>query len=468
MSGRRTTMSFSPVDSPLLSSLFVSEGLADLFSDAALLKRVLRFEAALATVQGRLGVIPSAAASEIGRRLQRLDVTELDHAALAAATARDGVPIPNLMAQLRRRLKDSGSGAADYLHHGATSQDALDTALVLQLRDALPLLAGWLTETLGALARLAREHRNTPMLGRTRGRRAVPITFGLKAANWLAPLTRQQKRLEAMSERLLVVQLGGAAGTLAPIGGAALEVRRQLAEELELNITPIAWHTQRDSLLELAGWLAATAALLAKMAQDVILLSSEEVGELSLENGGGSSTMPHKSNPIICESILAAARASAELVATMYHAAIQEHERAAHGWLLEWTALPQLVAYAGGALERAAQLAASLKINAERMLENLRSGGGLALAERITFALAARVGREEAARIVAAAARSVQASEAESLIDAARRVSGESGRDLNWSELADLNSAVGAAPELTGELLATLAGARNEANDEQQ
>lgn len=452
-------MSFSPADSSLHAALFTDPELGPLFSDEALLGRCLEFESALARVQGRLGAIPEAAAARIAEALAATLPASLDLQRLAADAARDGVVVPGLVRQLRERLAvGDGADAADHLHYGATSQDVLDTALALQLKAALPLLRSRLTATVAALADLAREHRDTPMVGRTHGRQAVPITFGLKCAAWLAPLLRHDQRLAELEGRVLVVQLGGAAGTLAPLGDRGPRVRAALAAELGLGATPVAWHAQRDGLVELAAWLANVSGSLAKLAQDVILLSAEEVGEVAVASDrgepGGSSTMPQKRNPIRCELIVAAARACAAAAGSMQHAAVQEHERGTHGWHLEWTALPQLVAYCGGALAKAADLALDLRPEPQRMLANLTATRGLVLAESLAFALARHAGRSAAARLVAEAVQAVASGEAPDLISAARRLT---DAPLDWDDLADPTRATGSASAQVDELLAQVA-----------
>ncbi|HZJ10637.1 MAG TPA: 3-carboxy-cis,cis-muconate cycloisomerase [Trueperaceae bacterium] len=452
-------MSFSPADSALFAPLFTDLRVAKLFGDEAMLARMVEFEAALARVEGRLGVIPAAAGEELAGALSGLQLASLDIGRLAGDTARDGVPVPGLLGQLRERLRETAPGAEPYLHWGATSQDVMDTAFVLQLRAALEVLAETLEQTIDRLSGLARAHRLTPMLGRTHGRHAVPISFGLKVAGWLAPLLRHQERLDQLRRRVLVLQLGGAAGTLAPLGTSASDVRAALAAELGLGSSTVPWHTARDGFAELAGWLAAVSGSLAKVAQDVILLSQEEVAEVrESAGGGGSSTMPQKSNPIRSEMIIAAARANAGLVSTMHHALIQEHERATHGWQLEWTALPQMVAYASSALEKGAELAGALVVNEERMRLNLEATNGLAWSEALTFALARHLPRTRAAELVAESARRSR-NEGLHLFAAAREMT---DAPVDWEGLRDPAGSLGAAGELVDALLSQVEGRDDE------
>ena len=287
-------------------------------------------EIALAAVEGRLGVIDAAAAAAIEASLTGF-APDLDD--LTRGTAAAGVPVPALVAQLRRQV---GGEAASFVHWGATSQDILDTALVLQLREALALLARRLDAVIAALARLADEHRATPIIGRTRFQQAVPTTFGLKVAGWLAPLLRHRERLAELTPRLLVVQLGGAAGNLVAIGEHGVEVMEALAAELELGCPAMQWHSQRDGFGELASWLTLVTGSLGKLGQDVLLLAQNEVGEVREAEGGGSSTMPQKSNPIRAEALVTLARRNATLVGGMHQAALHAHERDGAAWQLEW------------------------------------------------------------------------------------------------------------------------------------
>lgn len=384
-------MSFSPLDSGLYHPLFTSAPMRQLHSDEAHIRRLVQVWVSLAQVQAGLGLIPAGAAQAIHARAQQF---RPDWERLREGTAQDGFPVIALLAQLREELPAS---AADALHHGATTQDILDTALVLGLRDALQLQDDQLQLLVQRLADLARAHRHTLMAGRTHSQQALPLTFGLKVAGWLAPLLRHQERLRELRPRLLVVQCGGAAGTLAALGQDGLRVSAALAHDLGLGEPPLPWHTQRDSLAELGGWLSLLTGTLGKAAQDLILLAQSEVAEVRWRGGGGgSSTLPQKQNPIGAELIVAAARASAALLSGLHQAMIQEHERGTHGWQLEWLTLPQLLGLGAGALERALRLADELEVDAERMRANVAASGGLMLAEALTFALAPHLGRAEA------------------------------------------------------------------------
>jgi 3-carboxy-cis,cis-muconate cycloisomerase len=391
-------MTLGTADSHLFSPLFGDPEVSEIFSEGHTIQAMLQVEGALAAVQGRLGVIPPDAAAEIEVGASRIAV---DPDRLQAAIEKAGVPVSELVRQLRAHI---GRPAADYVHWGATTQDIMDTALVLQIREVLNGLEPALEQIIRSLAGLADTHRKSVMAGRTHGQQAVPISFGLKVANWLAPLLRHRQRLGEIKGRLLVVQFGGAAGTLASLGSSGTAVQEALAAELDLGLPLTPWHTQRDSLAELGGWLSLVSGSLAKMAQDIILLAQSEVAELQESadpSRGGSSTMPQKRNPMISESIVAAARANASLLANMHQALIQENERATHGWQLEWLTLPQMMALTAGALKRAYFLSQHLVVDEARMQANMADSLGLMLAEALTYALApAHMGRAEAKELV--------------------------------------------------------------------
>jgi 3-carboxy-cis,cis-muconate cycloisomerase len=385
--------SFSPLDSQLYGASFTNARVADLFTDVHHINTMLEVETALARVQAKLGLIPEVAAVEIERAAQSLEV---DFAQLRAGIANDGFPVIELVRQLRAKVS---SGAADVLHFGATTQDILDTANALRIRGALEIIRELLEAVIAQLAQLARAHRNTIMAGRTHTQQALPITFGFKVASWLTPLLRHHERLRELEPRINVVQFGGAVGTLAALGNRGLEVQHALAAELNLNEPLMPWHTQRDNVTELAGWLALVTSSLGKMAQDVLLLAQFEITEVRESddaNRGGSSTMPQKSNPITSELILTAARMNATLISGVHHAMIQEHERGTHGIQLEWHTLPQMMALTSGALENALRLSENMVVNETRMLENVQASHGLMLAEALSFALAQHMSKPEA------------------------------------------------------------------------
>ncbi len=282
-------MSISPADSALYGALFSDPDMAEAFSDAATVRAMLDVEAALARVQARLGIIPEDAAARIANVAASF---EADIAGIAAGTEKSGVPIIPLVEQLRAAV---GGEAAAYVHWGATSQDIVDTGLVLRLRGVADQLAAKVETLSGLLAKLADEHRGTVMAARTRSQQALPTSFGLKAAGWLSPLIDHRARLEEIRPRLLAVQFGGAAGTLAALGERGIEVMEALGAELNLAVPAAPWHVQRHGLAEFAGWLSVVTGSVAKIAQDLILLAQSEVAEVRPGAGGGSRTMPQKS-----------------------------------------------------------------------------------------------------------------------------------------------------------------------------
>jgi 3-carboxy-cis,cis-muconate cycloisomerase len=423
-------MTFSPSDSKIYAPLFSEPQIARIFSDEQFVRYLLDVEAALASGQGQLGVIPAEAAAAIVAGAAALSV---DFALLQTGTEKAGLPIIELIRQLREVV---GEEAASYVHWGATTQDIMDTALVLQIRAALAVLEQSLFMVSKNLAGLAEQHRHTLMAGRTHSQQALPLPFGLKVAGWLAPLLRHRQRLTELKARLLVVQFGGAAGTLASLGEAGTAVQEALAQELKLAVSLLPWHTQRDNLAELAGWLSLVSGSLAKMAQDIILLAQSEVGEVreSADLGrGGSSTMPQKSNPIVSELIIAAARTNASLLSAMHQALVQEHERATHGWQVEWLTLPQMFGLTAAALSKDQFLSENLAVDEARMRENVAASNGLMLAEAVSFALAEYMSRAEAKKIVSEAV-PIVLKEKRHLVDVIRE---KTEAPLDWAALRD-------------------------------
>lgn len=431
---------------------FQDPGVADLLSDERYLQGLLRFEAMLAVVQGELSIIPTDAAE----RIQHVCTTlKVDPERLAAGVRRDGMPMIALVAVLREAV---GSEFGAYVHWGATSQDAMDTALVLQLRPAVARIEQTLLQVVQQLAQLAREHRSTVMVARTHGQQAVPTSFGLKVAGWLSPLLKHQERLSQMSERLWQLQLGGAAGTLASLGAQAPAVRLKLAQALDLELGDLPWHSQRDSLAELGGWLSLVCGGLGKITQDIVLLSQSEVLEvLEAAPGvrGGSSCMPQKNNPMRCEQVLAAARTVASQLGALHGSLVQEHERATHGWQVEWLNLPQMVALTAGALSNVSAVFKDLQVQPERMLANLKNNHSLALAESAVGALSHWLSRPEAQRRVRECAHCAIA-EGRSLLDVLRDSldTDQITHQLNWSRLSDPVHALGQAPQFVDAVLA--------------
>ncbi|MCK6627075.1 MAG: 3-carboxy-cis,cis-muconate cycloisomerase [Anaerolineae bacterium] len=431
-------MAFSPTDSKIYAPLFSDPDMAAIFSDEQFVRTLLEVEATLARAQSRLGVIPAAAAQQITSAATKLQV---DFERLQVGVEKAGLPIIELVRQLQAQV---GAEAAAYVHWGATTQDIMDTALVLQIRAALSLNEAKLLRLIKNLAEMAARHRDTLMAGRTHAQQALPISFGLKVATWLTPLLRHRQRLVEMRPRLLVVQFGGAAGTLASLGDKGVAVEQALADELGLAVPLLPWHTQRDTLTELAGWLSLLSGSLAKMGQDIILLAQTEVGEVTESadfSRGGSSTMPQKSNPIISELILAAARTNASLLASLHQALVQEHERATHSWQIEWLNLPQMFALTAAALRHALFLSENLVVNKARMQQNVAASNGLMLAEALNFALAEHMDRVEAKQRIGEAVQEALAQNRH-LVDVVRE---KVAAPLDWPALKDEANYLGSA-----------------------
>ncbi len=389
--------------------LFSTPTMSAAFSLEAHVRGMLAFEAALASAEASVGVIPREAALAIAAscRVELFDVAALYHEA-----ARAGTPAIPLVRMLTVRVEGD---AQKFVHWGATSQDAIDSALMLQMREGLDLLVDGLLGLCSACALHAEQHRGTLMAGRTLLQQALPITFGLKAARWLALATRQVGALHACRQHL-AVQLGGAAGTLASLGDKGLRVVELLAETLQLAVPELPWHTERDRVAQIAATLGVVAGAMEKIAGDVALLAQTEVGEVaegSAPGKGGSSAMPQKRNPVDATSAVASARLAIGMVPVIMAGMAQEHERAVGGWQAEWAAIPSLFRYTAGAVERVRDAVVGLQIDADRMSANLAITRGLIMSESLTMALATRLGRPEAYRIVQAACQQVIESDVE-------------------------------------------------------
>ncbi len=385
-------MAVNPADSLVFGTLYGSDAMRAVFDEQALFRRMLEVEGALARVQGRLGVIPAAAGERIAAAAGEV---ALDTGELAASVRRVGYPVVGVVAALSRAAGEAGR----WTHWGATTQDILDTAAALQMREGLALLRADLVATIGALADMAVRHRDTLMAGRTHLQQALPTTFGLKCATWLQPMLGDVVRLDALRPRVERVQFGGAVGTLASLGEGGIAVAEGLAGALGLGMPAAPWHACRDGVAEAACVLGLLCGGLAKMATDVVLLAQTEVDEVSepyLAGRGGSSTMPQKRNPIASEYILAAARVAQALAPVMLGAMAADHERATGPWQAEPLALPQAFVLAHGALLHGRALAEGLVVNAGRMRRNLDLSGGLIMAEAVMMGLAPRLGREAA------------------------------------------------------------------------
>ena len=384
----------------LFDSLFTTEPMRAIFSDARRIQGLLDFEAALARAEARVGMIPAEAAEAIAARCQ---VERFDLSEIARATAKAGNPAIPLIAALTEQVASENAEAARYVHWGATSQDAMDTGLMLQLRDALDTLDGDLVRLARACATLAGATAGTPVAGRTWLQQASPTTFGLKVASWLSAVNRQRQRLRQLRPRVLVVQLGGSVGTLAGFGALGIEVAAALAGDLGLALPDIPWHAERDRVAEVATTLGLLAGTLGKMARDTSLLAQTEVGEAfepDEPGKGTSSTLPQKRNPVGASVALAAATRLPGLVATMLAAMPQEHERGLGGWQAEWETLPEIVCLTAGALAQMTQVMEGIELDSDRMRANLDLMHGVICAEAVALALALSVGKPEAHRLV--------------------------------------------------------------------
>jgi 3-carboxy-cis,cis-muconate cycloisomerase len=386
--------------SELLDPLFGDPEISAIFAPRGQLQALLDVEVALAEALAGAGAIPEGAVGPI-RAAARAEL--YDPAEIAAGAARAGNLVIPLVRALTARVEGTDAAAARFVHWGATSQDVLDTALVLQLRAALPVLVGSIRRAADAAADHARRHAGTPMAGRTWLQQATPITFGLKAAGWCETLDRAAGRLEESLARASVLQLGGAAGTLAALGDHALPVASAMARALELTLPPAPWHAHRDRLADLASALGIATGGLGKIGRDLGLLAQTEVAEAFEAAPGGSSTMPQKRNPVGAAVALAAAIRTPGLVATMLGAMSQEHERAMGGWQAEWETLPELVRLTGGAARAVAQALETLVVDPSRMRANLGLTRGLIAAEAAGMALGATLGRARAHDLVQAA-----------------------------------------------------------------
>ena len=389
-------MPVNPADSPVFGTLYGSDAMRAVFDERAFLQRMLDVEAALAQVQARLGIIPADAAAAIrdAARVENLDTAEL-----AASVRNVGYPVVGLVKGLSRAAGEAGR----WTHWGATTQDIMDTALVLQIRDGFLLVRRDLLAIIGALGGQAERHRHTLMAGRTHLQHALPTTFGLKCAVWLDPLLGHVERLDQLRPRVERVQFGGAAGTLASLGEHGIAVLEGLAAELALAAPRAPWHVARDGVAEAVSFLGLLCGSLAKFAFDVILLAQTEIGEVSephVAGRGSSSTMPQKRNPIASEYVLASARGVQALVPLMQGAMAGDQERATGPWQSELLALPQVFVLAHGAVQHAHTIAAGMVVDAARMRRNLDATGGLIVAEAVMMGLAPHVGREAAHHIV--------------------------------------------------------------------
>uniref|UniRef100_UPI00398C5E5E 3-carboxy-cis,cis-muconate cycloisomerase n=1 Tax=Metapseudomonas otitidis TaxID=319939 RepID=UPI00398C5E5E len=380
----------------LFDAYFTAPAMRAIFCDQGRVQGMLDFEAALARAEARVGLIPREAVAPIEAAC-RADF--YDFSALAQVIATAGNSAIPLVKALGKRIAAASPEAERYVHLGATSQDAMDSGLVLQLRAAIGLIEADLAALGDALAEQAERHADTPLAGRTWLQQATPVTLGMKLAGLLGAVTRHRQRLAELKPRLLCLQFGGASGSLAALGEQAWPVAEALAVELSLNLPDQPWHTQRDRLVEFASLLGLVAGTLGKLGRDLSLLMQTEAGELfepAAPGKGGSSTMPHKRNPVSAAVLIGAATRAPGLVATLFAAMPQEHERSLGLWHAEWESLPELCCLVSGALQHALLVVPGLEVDAARMRRNLDLTQGLVLAEAVSIALAQRIGRDAA------------------------------------------------------------------------
>ena len=391
------------IDSLLFRDAFGTPEMRAIFSDRASIDRYVEVEIALARAESKCGVIPAEAARDIAARTRP---AEFDVDALKRETDNVGYPILPVVHQMAKQCGEAGR----YVHWGATTQDIMDTAVVLQMRAAFDIVGRDIEALRRILADLATRHRTTAMAGRTHLQQALPITFGYKAAIWRTMLDRHAERLSQLLPRLLVVQFAGAAGTLASLGDKGLDVQAALAQELDLSVPAAAWHVARDNFAEAVGFLGLVTGSLAKIAFDVMLLMQNEVGEAFepfAPGRGGSSTMPQKRNPISSELIVAAAKAVRQHAGLMLDAMMQDLERATGPWHAEWIAIPESFILASGALRQARTMLGGLVVDEARMRRNLDLTHGLIVAEAVMMGLAPHIGRPRAHDVVYGACRTV-------------------------------------------------------------
>ena len=395
-------MPFVAKDSDYYNNLFSTPAMRSVFTDSSHFEAWLRTEIALTKAQEQVGLIPKG----VSERLQKsASINKFNKSEMKAEFEKIGFPILPFVKQLTKLCDPE---TARWVHYGTTTQDILDTGMVLQIRDGLRLIEGDQTGIIQTLITLVRKHHYTVMAGRTFQQLAAPITFGYKAAVWLDEILRHQQRLQEIKPRLLVGQCAGAVGTFAPLGDKGLEVQRLMMEELGLGVPDITWHTARDRWSELVSWMAMLASTLAKIANEVALLMRSEIGELSepFETGrGASTTLPQKRNPIACEPIIANAHRLRELASSQMIAMIQEHERGALGQMhLEWMVMPDAFLFLSGALHHSRFILENLWVDIANMRKNLDLQGGLIMSEAVMMGLASKVGKSKAHHMVYAAA----------------------------------------------------------------
>jgi 3-carboxy-cis,cis-muconate cycloisomerase len=446
-------MASTVFDSDIFKDVFGTAEMRAVFSDDSTLRAYVRAEVALAVAQGRVGIIPANAAAAIAAKAGEV---ALDLAALKHDAENVGYPILGLVKQLSAKLGEAGR----YVHWGATTQDIMDTGVVLQVREGLALIERDLASVSAALASLAQRYRDTPMAGRTHLQQALPVTFGYKAAVWLSMVERHRERLQQLRPRALMAQFGGAAGTLASVAEKGLEIRKAYAEELGLAEPDITWHVARDGLVEVVQFLGLVTGSLGKIGFDVMLMMATELGEVFepfAEHRGASSTMPQKLNPISSEILVANSKAVRQQAGLMLDAMVQDFERATGPWHIEWIALPESFILTAGALAQAKFMLEGLVVDPERMRTNLAATGGLIVAEAVMMGLAPHMGRQVAHDLVYDACREALAKKSTlfEVLDALPAVK-KALDTAALKRLCDPANYLGAAAAMTDRVLARL------------
>ena len=440
-------------DSILFRDAFGTPAMREVFSDFRLISRYAEVEIALAKAEARCGVIPAQAAEEIARHT---NVAAFDFDLLRQETDIVGYPILPLVHQMARQCGEAGR----YVHWGATTQDIMDTAVILQVRDGLKIIEEDIIALRVILADLSKRYRDTPMAGRTHLQQALPVTFGYKTAIYLAMFDRHAERLAQLKPRVLVGQFAGAAGTLASLGDMGFEVQQALCEELGLGVPVSTWHVARDSLAEAVSFLALVTGSLGKIALDLMIMASTEFAEVYepfVKGRGASSTMPQKRNPISSELMLAAAKGVRQHAGLVLDAMVQDFERATGPWHAEWMAIPESFVLTAGALHQAKFALGGLIVDEKKMAENLDISRGLIVAEAVMMGLAPQIGRQEAHDIVYDACR-VANEKNTSLADALSadpRVSSRIDR-ATIDRLTSPKNYLGLAPQMADRVLAAV------------
>ncbi len=429
-------MPASPADSAIYGKLFGDAEVGALFTDSAEVRAMMLVEGALAKVQGELGMIPEVSAMAIHRASLEL---QLDPGGLAAGVATNAVPVPGLVEMFRTAMQ--APEHATWVHWGATSQDIIDTGQALRLRQALGIMDGRIERLTQALADLAAHHADLPTVARTFGQAAVVTSFGAVVAGWGTPMLRHRGRLVSVRQDVEQVSLSGAAGTLSAMGDKGAKVRAGLAAALGLADPGGSWHSARDGIAALASWLTGVAGSLGKMGEDLLILTQSGIGEVSLGQGGGSSTMPQKSNPIAPSALVAIARQTVGLNSVIQSALPHRQERDGAAWLSEWLSLAQLVILTARSLAIADDLARSVTPNAGAMAAHIEATHGMIFAEALSFALAETMSRPEAGAATKALVAQAQRDN-QTLAD----VAAKAYPDLPISEIFQPEEQLGTAP----------------------